>query len=64
MSEKEQNEKKNNHFTVTIRTSNKEVYEKARKLSNDLGCSMGDIVWYSIAKMFESKSEPKSFGLR
>ena len=59
-----EDKKSNNHFTVTIRKQNEEIHAKTKKLCEDLGCSMGDVVWYSLSKMFETKSEPKQFGLR
>jgi len=62
--EEKDSKKGTNHFTVTIRKQHDDLYAKTKKLSQDLGCPIGDIVWYSLAKMFETKNEPKQYGLR
>lgn len=54
---------KTNHFNVTISKSRNDLYEKVKALSNDLGCTIGDLCWYGLELVLKNENKPTKFGL-
>ena len=57
----EKKKKSNNHFTVSLNQSNKQLYDEMKQLANKIGCKVTDLVWYGFQLV--KTNPPTHFGL-
>ena len=57
------NENDVSRLIVSVKDSKRELYKKVRKVSNELGCSMSELVWYGFELLLKDNNKPQKFGL-